>query len=236
MVNCTATRAVFCQDHVMGSSALRLVIIDDHPAILAGLETTLNAHLPDLLGIMAGPDISILDGVDATDVDVVLLDVRLGDGSDPPSTVAHLVARGFAVILYTQDERRGVVSRCFRAGASGIVPKHAGPPELVEAIRTVAAGRPWLSREWAAALEGDPTWEVPSLAPREIEAIQLYSVGLPLKSVARRMGVSQETVREYLLRARRKYSEAGRSAGTKSDLYFLAVEDGHLPQGRPSWP
>ena len=45
--------------------------------------------------------------------------------------------------------------------------------------------------------------DVLNLAPREIEAIQLYAVGLPLKSVARRMGVSQETIREYLLRVRR---------------------------------
>lgn len=66
------------------------------------------------------------------------------------------------------------------------------------------------------------------MAPREAEAVRLYAAGLPLKSVARRMALSQETVKEYLLRARRKYAAAGRPAQTKTDLYRRAVEDGYL--------
>ena len=105
-----------------------------------------------------------------------------------------------------------------------------------EAVLTVAGGEPYLSPEWALALYGNDAWGVPSLAPREAEALKLYAAGLPLKLVARRMEISQETAREYLLRVRRKYAEVGRDAGTKSDLYYLAVEDGHLPEGRPDWP
>jgi DNA-binding NarL/FixJ family response regulator len=52
---------------------------------------------------------------------------------------------------------------------------------------------------------------------------------MPLKSVARRMGLSEETVKQYVCRVREKYSRAGRAAPTKMDLYYRAVEDGHLP-------
>ncbi len=68
----------------------------------------------------------------------------------------------------------------------------------------------------------------PALAPREAEALRLYAAGMPLKSVARRMSISYETVREHLRRVRRKYSDAGRPAPTKSELFVRAVEDGYL--------
>lgn len=52
---------------------------------------------------------------------------------------------------------------------------------------------------------------------------------MKLSSVARRLGVSEDTARTYLLRARHKYAAAGRAANTKTDLYIRAVEDGILP-------
>ena len=115
------------------------------------------------------------------------------------------------------------IVRALRAGAAGIVGKHEPLDVLVDAIAQVAAGEPLVNPEWAAVAEGDP-----ELAPREAEAVRLYAAGLPLKSVARRMALSHETVKEYLLRARRKYAAAGRPAQTKTDLFRRAVEDGYL--------
>jgi DNA-directed RNA polymerase specialized sigma24 family protein len=51
---------------------------------------------------------------------------------------------------------------------------------------------------------------------------------MPMKSVARKMTISDETVKQYLGRVREKYARAGRAAPTKLDLYHRAVEDGHL--------
>ena len=67
---------------------------------------------------------------------------------------------------------------------------------------------------------------IPSLAPREAEALRMYASGLPMKSVARRMGISPETVKDYLMRVRRRYDEVGRPAATKTELYVRAMEDG----------
>ena len=62
-----------------------------------------------------------------------------------------------------------------------------------------------------------------------MRALQLYATGLPMKSVARKMGIGEETVKQYLGRVRLKYALAGRAAPTKLELYHRAVEDGHLP-------
>jgi two-component system, NarL family, response regulator DevR len=52
---------------------------------------------------------------------------------------------------------------------------------------------------------------------------------MPMKSVARQMTISNETVEQYLGRVREKYARVGRAAPTKVELYYRAVEDGHLP-------
>ena len=120
-------------------------------------------------------------------VDIVLLDIGLDDGSDIEDNVTQLRGRGWPVLLYTQERRPGLIARAFRAGAAGLVGKHEDLEMLAEAIRSVAAGEVHLTPEWAAAVEADT---LPQLAPREAEAVTLYATGLPLKSVARRMGIS----------------------------------------------
>ena len=63
-------------------------------------------------------------------------------------------------------------------------------------------GRALPEPHWAVALEGDPSWSVPHLAPREVEALRLYATGLPMKRVAQHMGVKIATAHEYLKRVR----------------------------------
>ncbi len=211
----------------MDGVRLRLGIIDDHPPILVGVVEGIHEALPHGLRVLTARTVcGLLDW--AGDLDIVLLDINLNDGTDAEDNVNALVARGWPVILYTQEVRRSVVARCFRAGASGIVGKHEDMGVLTGAIIQVAGGEPFLSAEWAAALDDDADSNVPGLTPREIEALRLYATGLPLKSVARRMGIQEETAKEHLKRVRRKYTDVGRVANTKTELLFRAVEDGHV--------
>lgn len=205
----------------MTRARIRVGAIDDHPAVLKGVIAELGELPQAQVCVHARTVEELLQA--AVEVDVVLLDVQLGDGTDVAENVARLAATGAAVLLFTQEHRPAPIARALRSGAAGIVGKHEPMNVLVEAITAVAAGEPLLNPEWAAIVEGDP-----ELAPREAEAVRLYAAGLPLKSVARRMSLSQETVKEYLLRARRKYAAAGRPAQTKTDLYRRAVEDGYL--------
>lgn len=202
---------------------LRVALVDDHPAILRALITEITAAL-HAAEIFSARDV---DGVLATQgpYDLVVLDVQLADDSEPAENVRRITARGWPVLLYTQGTNARVIARCFRAGAKGIVGKSQDLADLLEAVSLIADGQPYLSDDWAAVLSSDAA-VIPSLAPREAEALKMYASGLPMKSVARRMGISPETVKDYLMRVRRRYDEVGRPAATKSELYVRAVEDG----------
>lgn len=162
------------------------------------------------------------------ELDVVLLDVRLNDHSGPEDNVRRLTERGWSVLLYTQEPRPAVLARCLRAGARGIVGKHESWEVLADAVRVAAADEDFMNPDWAAAVEALTFHHGSGLSPREAEVIALYATGLPLKSVSRRLGIAEETAKEHLRRARRKYASAGRSADTKTALYLRALEDGYL--------
>ncbi len=202
---------------------LAVGLVEDHPAILRALTGEIATAFPDarVVETRHASDLLATPGP----YDVVVLDVQLNDDSDPADNVRRLTERGWPVLLYTQETSARVVARCFHAGAKGIVGKSQDLEDLLEAVRIVADSQPYLSGDWAAALSSEGA-VIPALAPREAEALRMYASGLPMKSVARRMGISPETVKDYLMRVRRRYDEVGRHAATKTELYFRAVEDG----------
>jgi len=213
---------------VSEQDTLTIGAIDDHPALLHGLEAVLRGALGSGIGFVAAPTVRMFLAT-RRHCDVVLLDLSLGDGTNPPENVELLVAAGYPVLLYTQEHHQRPVARGLLAGASGVVLKSQPLDDLVAAIGEVSVGAPYLNAEWAAALEAESQFHAPMLSPRELEALQLYATGLPLKSVARLMNVTQDTVRMYLLRVRSKYGQTGRAVSTRTDYYIRAVEDGHLP-------
>jgi hypothetical protein len=116
-----------------------------------------------------------------------------------------------------------LVGRCRR------VLKSEETSEVQAAIKAVAAGMDWISPRLAYILAADDAPDRPVLSAQETRALRLYATGMPMKSVARRMVLSEETVKQYVGRVRLKYARAGRAAPTKIELYYRAVEDGHLP-------
>jgi DNA-binding NarL/FixJ family response regulator len=218
---------------------IRLAVVDDHPAIASGVWAELR-DLVDLAPeyVQATSASQVPEGrpapeghgpVEERPGDVALLDVRLEDGSDPAHNVRWLTGRGWNVLLFTQERRPAVLGRCLQAGALGMIGKHETWDVLAEAITHVATGEAYLSSDWAAVIEALTEARVPDLAPREAEVLRLYAAGLPVRSVARHVGIAEETVKEYLVRVRRKYLEAGRPASSRTELYIRAVEDDLLP-------
>lgn len=211
------------------TGSVRIGAVDDHPVILAGLAQGLRWHIPEAqLRPIERTVSGFLQRVDHP-VDLVLLDVELHDGSDSADNVRQLRGHGWPVLMFTQDQRHHALSRCLRAGAAGILSKGEDLATIALAVRTVLAGEPFLSSDWAAVLSDEGESLAPHLTPREMEAVRLYAAGMKLTSVARRLHVSEDTARTYLLRARSKYADVGRPAPTKTDLYIRAVEDGLLP-------
>lgn len=218
---------------VRGSGAdgpVRVAAVDDHVPVRRGLAAML-AESAEVEVVRTVGTVDELLGEGHAAVDVVLLDLHLADSSRPASNVQRLVEAGVDVLVYSSLTDAGLLREALVAGALGVVHKGQDTPALVAAIRDVAAGLPLLTTEWAATLDAARGDSRPHLSDREAEALSLYASGLPMKSAARRMGISLGSFREYLLRVRRKYAEVDRPAATKLDLYHRAVEDGYVRTG-----
>jgi two-component system, NarL family, uhpT operon response regulator UhpA len=221
---------------------IRVAIVDDHRLMLEGLRTVLGAGAEDVEVVIAVTGFADLLRDPCFPVDVVLLDLDLGDDLPAVVKIVELAAAGVAVVVVSAfaDPRR--VRECLGAGALGYVPKSEPAAQLVAAVRAAARGVGHVPPELAAALGADsPDDPGPALSPQERRALVLYASGLPLKSVARQLDISVETAKTYLTRVREKYAQAGREARTKIALHRRAVEDGLLhdaarPTGGPLGP
>jgi DNA-binding NarL/FixJ family response regulator len=210
---------------------LQVGAVDDHPVLLDGLVTTFQRYAgrAELVGRASTVRELICTG---THYDVVLLDLRLDDESRPAHNVAYLLAAGAQVLVYTQGNDHAAAREAISAGAEGIVCKADPAVELLEAIDVVAGGETYLSARLASVLESDPMLPA-ALSPKEREVLRLYASNVPAKSVARRLGITEGTVKTHIKRIKAKYVALGRSAGTKLDLYHRAVEDGLLSEQAP---
>jgi two-component system nitrate/nitrite response regulator NarL len=211
------------------SAVIDVAAVDDHPIVLdavagwvmateSGIRVVAVAATVD--GLLAGP---------GRQAHVVLLDLDLGDGTTVDRNIAAIRAAGPAVLVLAASDRPPAVRAAIRAGALGYVLKSEETSQVRAAIKAVAAGMDWISPRLAYILAADDAPDRPVLSPQETRALRLYATGMPMKSVARRMALSEETVKQYVGRVRLKYARAGRAAPTKIELYYRAVEDGHLP-------
>ncbi|GAB3467238.1 response regulator transcription factor [Kineococcus endophyticus] len=208
---------------------LRIAAVDDHPALLAGLQLEL-ARLDDSLVFVAtAPTVPHLltELAGGPAPDVVLLDLRLGDGSTPAENVTALVDGGSRVLVYTEGRQHAEALEAMQAGAQGVLLKDRPVATVAEALRSVADGDTVSSAETAAALQVDDTL-TSHLSPQERRVLELYAGGMPARSVALRLGVTLETAKSYLKRIRAKYAAVDRPAYTRMELYRRAVEDGVL--------
>jgi DNA-binding NarL/FixJ family response regulator len=206
-----------------------VAVVDDHPIILDGIARWVT--VPDS-GITVVATASTVDAVLAGPgrrAHVVLLDLDLGDGTTAERNVATIRAAGPAVLVLSASDRPAAVRDAIRAGARGYVLKNEEAAELRAAILAVAAGKDWVSPRLAYIFATDDAPDRPALSVQETRTLRLYATGMPIKSVARRLSISEETAKQYVRRVREKYAQANRAAPTKLDLYYRAVEDGHLP-------
>jgi DNA-binding NarL/FixJ family response regulator len=211
------------------SEVIDVAAVDDHPIILDSITGWVTAPgsgirvigtAATVAGLLAGP---------GRRAHVVLLDLDLGDGTTAEQNVATIRAAGPAVLVLSASDRPAAVRNAIRAGALGYVLKNEEAGQVRAAIRAVAAGMDWVSPRLAYIFATDDAPDRPVLSTQETRALQLYATGMPMKSVARRMRISEETAKQYVGRVREKYARANRAAPTKLDLYYRAVEDGHLP-------
>ncbi len=205
---------------------IRLAHVDDHVGMRRGLEAIIAEQPGFRLAISAASIGEVLAA--AAEIDLVVLDIRLADGSEVDDNVARLAAAGLPVLCLTAAEDPQGVRAAAAAGSLGVVRKSDSVEVLIDALRRAAHGEPVATVDWAAAIDGDPLLADARLSPKEQEVLALYASGEKSVSVAASAGLSEKTVAEYVRRIRAKYAAVGRPAASRVDLYKRAVEDGFL--------
>ncbi len=218
------------RDQASGSETVgaRVAIVDDHESVRLGLKAAFADDGYDVVAVAATVD-ELIAALASREVDVVVLDLSLGDGSSVTENVKRVQAAGSAVLIHSIADRVGLVREALAAGAAGVIPKSSATKTVIAAAATVARGEVLNNLEWATAIDADRDFAKAQLGRREREILHLYASGLPLKLAAEQLGIGYSTAREYLDRIRVKYVEVGRPAPTKVDLLRRAVEDGILP-------
>lgn len=211
------------------TGVIDIAAVDDHPIILDSFAAWVMAAEGDIRVVATATTVGALLAGPGRQAHVVLLDLDLNDGTSVEQNVADILAAGPAVLVLSASDKPASVRAAMRAGALGYAVKNEQTTQIRAAIKEVAAGRDWISPSLAYIFATDDDADRPVLSQQETRALQLYATGMPMKAVARKMTISDETVKQYLGRVREKYARAGRAASTKLELYHRAVEDGHLP-------
>jgi DNA-binding NarL/FixJ family response regulator len=180
---------------------IRVLVVDDHEVVRTGLATLL-ASTGDLLCVgMAGDGDQALAEVERVAPDVVLLDLSMPH-RDGVSVVRALRESGreVRVLVLTSFQEPDRVLEVMRAGADGYLLKEDRAEQILDGVRAVAAGGAPLDPTVARALLADlRQHSVPDgLTEREREVLELVREGLPNKSIARRLQITERTVKAHV--------------------------------------
>jgi DNA-binding NarL/FixJ family response regulator len=179
------------------SEIIKILIVDDHPVVRAGLTSMLSSHRGfEVCGAACSGEEAI-EIVELTKPDIILLDLRMGEISGIDALLAfkrnQVESR---VIILTSFETDEDIYRSVQAGASGYLMKNTSLKEVAEAIRAVHGGKKYFPREIAARLAERMMRS--NLTTREVEILRLLAKGPTNKQIARALGISDHTVRNHV--------------------------------------
>lgn len=200
-------------------SRIRILIVDDHPVVRAGLAGLLSSQ-PDFEVVgEAGNGLEALSMLERLDADVVLMDLRM-PGLDGVSTIRRMRAQSKSQILVlTTFDTDAEIVQAVEAGATGYLLKDVPREELFRAVRLTARGEAVLSPPIAARLLGrmrSPSEE--HLSNRELEVLGLVAKGFSNKEIAKRLHISEATVKTHLLHTFGKLGVDDRTAAVTAAL------------------
>lgn len=209
--------------------AIRIAIVDDFRLVTDGLVSRLSDAAFDLDVVFKANSWTELVSHPEFPAQVTVLDLNLNDSISIGAKVQALRAAGSEVVVISRHADPATVSRVMAAGALSYVPKTEGVEELVAAIRAAARGERRLSRLLSDAVKTiSEVHPAPRLGKQEQRALALYSSGLTIREVASQMATTEETIKSYVKRARRKYREVGVDLGTRASLRDHGMREGWL--------
>jgi DNA-binding NarL/FixJ family response regulator len=197
-----------------------VLLVDDHELIRQGLRRAFE-HSGDFEVVgEAGSVAEALSAVERFSPDVVVVDVRLPDGSGLDATRSIRAGRsdvGIVVLtMYAGDEQ---LFGALEAGASAFVPKDAPSEDVLAAARHAAVSpRAFTAHDLAGAMQRRLSPSGPSLSPREKEVLGLLADGLGVAAIARQLYISESTTKTHISKLYEKLGAANRAQALMTAL------------------
>jgi len=203
--------------------SVRILLVDDHPVLLAGLRAMLSGFDGMTVVAEAADGAAALREVDrlaafGEPVDLVLMDLQMGSGMDGVAATARIRDNAAAsqpgppvLVLTTYDTDADILA-AIEAGAAGYMLKDAEPEKIRAAVLAAASGETALAPEVAARLMGRIRDPQPALSAREVQLVELLATGMANKEIARALFISQATVKTHLVHIYAKLGVDNRTA------------------------
>ena len=183
--------------HTQKNDPIRILIVDDHPVVCAGLASMLAGHEEfEVVGSVASGE-RALAVIRQLAPDVILLDLRMPgmDGIAVLHALKSMASPPHALIL-TSFEKDEDIYRAIRAGAQGYLLKDTTESEMVAAISVVDAGKRYIPRHIAARLADRMMRS--DLTAREVQILERLAQGSTNKQIASALDISDNTVRHHV--------------------------------------
>ena len=202
--------------------SIRLVLADDHPIVLQGLQHLFARHADFEVVACCADGVTALDAVRTHQPDVAVIDLRMPGTSQRVNGGLELLQalgqwpacrRIVLTAAITPDE----VVEVLRSGASGLILKESSPDKLLECVRSVHAGERWLDAETVTrpvrdAIDRDTVRGEPLriLTAREVEIVRMVAEGLRNRAIGEHLTISELTVKVHLRHIFKKLDVEGR--------------------------
>jgi two-component system, NarL family, invasion response regulator UvrY len=209
---------------------VKILIVDDHPIVRAGLKRLLTAEAGfEVREAASGREaLSVFREQQPT---LVILDLNLpGIGGLEVLARLKAVSPGARVLVLSMHDDETHVTRALRAGAAGYLTKNAPPEELLEAIERVAEGHTYIEREIAeglvfASIRSSPD-PLKDLSSRDLEILRLLAEGRSLSQIADTVGIGYKTAANNCSRIKARLG-----AASTVDLIRIAIRAGLVDAG-----
>jgi DNA-binding NarL/FixJ family response regulator len=207
---------------------MRFILLEDHPLYREGLKEYILKNFASCICLYDGANFMEAKNVAAKNpVSIAILDLHLGDGRSPGEIISHFSSQDIPVLVVSAVNNFESIKSAFSMGANGFVSKETSTQQLGAAMKSVLRGESWIAPNLSNALFTSKT-VADQLSVQERKAVILYASGLKLEAVASRMGIATSTAKQYIDRAKQKFSIHGVDARTKTELYRVLRDEGFL--------
>jgi two-component system, NarL family, nitrate/nitrite response regulator NarL len=208
------------------SNSVRILLVDDHALFRESLVRLLESESDFRVVGHCATVAQASRILSSTPVDVILLDYDLGEefGTDLLREL-NLRESGVRVLMVTAGMRDSVTLKALNTGVAGVIFKHSGPGQLVDAIKRVARGGTWLDEEFTRSLIADSSerkeleQSARSLSERQHQVLRSILDGLANKEIAAKLRVSETSIKATI---QELFNKAG--VRTRSQLVRVAIE------------